>query len=111
MFSCYGELDYDVQAVAEPFYVLLSDVFSKFETSPNLLQSFRRMLPRCFAVKLRKCFVDYELWPEVASRRVRADNDWVNLSFNGCVNVTTATYYEFYDQIIWLFKRLIDRLY
>lgn len=61
MFSCYGDLDQAVQAVAEPFYVLLSDVFSEFETSPKLLQSFRRMLSRCFAVKLWECFVDYEL--------------------------------------------------
>ena len=31
--------------------------FSRFKSSLQLLQLFRRMLQLCFAVKLQKCFV------------------------------------------------------
>ena len=49
----------------EPFNVLFQLLFFfffflHFKTSPRLLQLFRRMLRRCFAVTLQKCFVDYE---------------------------------------------------
>ena len=36
----------------------LSVVYVHFKTSPYLLQQFWRMLRRCLAVKLQKCFVD-----------------------------------------------------
>ena len=35
-----------------------SVVISHFKTGPHLLQLLRRMLQRCFAVKLQKCFVE-----------------------------------------------------
>ena len=46
----------------EPFNVQTFSVACvlHFKTSPRLLQLFRRMLRRCFAVTLQKCFVDYE---------------------------------------------------
>lgn len=41
--------------------------FLRFKTSPFLLQLFRRMLQRCFAVKLLKCFADEEPSPSFPS--------------------------------------------
>lgn len=38
-----------------------------FETSPQLLQLFRRMLQCCFAVKFKKCFEDNKTSPDLPS--------------------------------------------
>ena len=43
------------------------DVFFFFKTSLQLLQLFRRMLQRCFTVKLKKCFGDYVTSPDFPS--------------------------------------------
>ena len=41
------------------FFSLLKQIF--------ILQLFWRMLEHCFAVKLQKCFVDYESTPDFPS--------------------------------------------
>ena len=41
--------------------------FFHFKTSCHLLQLFRRMLQHWFAVKLQKCFVNYETFNQYAS--------------------------------------------
>ena len=54
-------------AVKETFHVV---VFT-FKTSPHPLQLFMKILHICFAVKLQKCFADYDMkwgWE---------DNDWI----------------------------------
>ena len=54
----------------EPFYVSFSVVILRFKTCPHPPQLFRRTLLRCFAVKLQKCFEDYETSPSFPSGRV-----------------------------------------
>ena len=64
---------------AEPFHVLFFQLFFFlcFKTSPNLVQLFRRILPHCFAEKLKKYFVDYKTSPDFPSAWRWADNDWI----------------------------------
>ena len=51
-----------------------------FYTSSLLLQSFRRLLQCCFAVKLQKCFVDDEnfTWRSIS---MRVSRSWLKLIF------------------------------
>ena len=39
-------------------FMFLSAALYHFKSSLYLLQLFRRMMQRCFAVKLQKCFLD-----------------------------------------------------
>ena len=48
-------------------FVLSAVFFLCFKTSPNLVQLFRRILPHCFAEKLKKYFVDYKTSPDFPS--------------------------------------------
>ena len=61
--------------------------FKCFKTGPPLPQVLRRMLRRCFAVKLQKCFVGYETSPDFPPAWNGVDKDriflfLVNLSVN-----------------------------
>ena len=56
-----GDLDYTASAV------WFTGRSLRFKLSPRLLQFFSRMLQRCYAVKLQKCFVSNETSPDFPS--------------------------------------------
>ena len=60
--ECWGFRSFELLQMScmEPFAVFF--ICLRFN-SPKILQLFRRMLQRCFAVKLQKCFVSYETSP------------------------------------------------
>lgn len=57
-------------------------LFFTFQNSPRLLQR----MPQCFAVKLRKLFVDQETSPDLTGdEKVMSEfSSWENLSINAC---------------------------
>ena len=59
----------------EPIYVYFQS-YLHFKTP-----SAWRMLQRCFAVNLQKCFEDYKTQPNYTSALGWVDNDWISIFF------------------------------
>ena len=62
-------------------------VLLHFKTSPHLLQVFRRMLPCCFAMKLQKCFMDYNFWMNLSFKSLFCLFDSSMMILNEVVSV------------------------
>ena len=57
---------------------MLDELYGAFQTSPHLLQLFRRKLRHCFAVNLHKCyFVEYKTSLNFPSAQEWVHSDWI----------------------------------
>lgn len=77
-----------------------------FLKSPQLVELLKRMLQRCFAGKLQKCFGDYKTSPGFTPSKETTFDFWVNISFDAVDSIFIST-----DHLVNKMSKLLSTAY